>query len=559
MTKPKQRPTAAEPAAQSSVAGGGGALVPPRAGTRMSREVTEAKFKVRTTDRRASARAGPLTRAAYTLFPFPGPQTRICLFFLNGNCPFGDRCLYAHGNHELQADVVGGAPASNSELNPRFKTRMCRWWASDKHCPHGLRCGSPSRANPHRTRPTPSRLLRVAHTRPPPPPRALTNTHALPRCAYAHGDAELSSLPSNLAGTNWDASKGESASSSASADTSSAAVAGAGVAPTLQRAPATGGGGGGGVGAKGGARGGSGGGGSSGGGGGSGAGRAVAAPRGRNEVVSGAKAAVEAASAAVGSTVAQVQPTASLQTPIVAGGSATTTGSLALSSLGGPLPSTSYDADAAAVAVRADAARRLELLTKSGAVPVGSGGGLGAAPPSAAGGVLASLFSSSPLAAAVGVADGGVSVGHSTVDAAAVAALPPAQKDALLAMLLAGGAAPSAAGAPGSVSVAGAVSSGGGGGVGVSSQGWPHAHAHAHGVSAASPSHAHSTQTSVNDGYAAAAALLRGDAPAPTPGVPLGSGPPGDFWGLAQSGSASDALLAANFYARLDLGSGTHA
>ena len=67
-------------------------------------------------------------------------QTRICLFFLEGTCPFGSRCLYAHGSGELHHDVLGGAPATDPVLNPKFKTRLCRWYASGQKCPHSLRC-----------------------------------------------------------------------------------------------------------------------------------------------------------------------------------------------------------------------------------------------------------------------------------------------------------------------------------------------------------------------------------------------------------------------------------
>jgi hypothetical protein len=70
-------------------------------------------------------------------------KTKVCIFWLQPRgCPYGDRCLYAHGDNELRDDLVGGAPGADPDANPRYKTRMCKWWASSngQHCPHGVRC-----------------------------------------------------------------------------------------------------------------------------------------------------------------------------------------------------------------------------------------------------------------------------------------------------------------------------------------------------------------------------------------------------------------------------------
>ncbi|RYG44205.1 zinc finger CCCH domain-containing protein, partial [archaeon] len=68
-------------------------------------------------------------------------QTRICLFFLQTTgCPYGDRCFYAHGDHELRDDPASDVPGVSPESNSRFKTRLCRWFVESNgtSCPHGM-------------------------------------------------------------------------------------------------------------------------------------------------------------------------------------------------------------------------------------------------------------------------------------------------------------------------------------------------------------------------------------------------------------------------------------
>jgi hypothetical protein len=47
------------------------------------------------------------------------------------------RCL---SDRPFSVSAVRTSPAANPAFNPRFKTRMCRWWQREGSCPHGLRC-----------------------------------------------------------------------------------------------------------------------------------------------------------------------------------------------------------------------------------------------------------------------------------------------------------------------------------------------------------------------------------------------------------------------------------
>lgn len=71
------------------------------------------------------SQAGSATRV--TLY-----KTELCRNFeLSGSCPFGHRCQFAHGTHELRRRA----------LNPRYKTEKCRnFWATGE-ATHLLRHG----------------------------------------------------------------------------------------------------------------------------------------------------------------------------------------------------------------------------------------------------------------------------------------------------------------------------------------------------------------------------------------------------------------------------------
>jgi hypothetical protein len=52
-------------------------------------------------------------------------------FGAKGNCKYGDKCTFAHGEHELR-----GKPANNN----RYKTKKCKQFHTNGHCSFGSRC-----------------------------------------------------------------------------------------------------------------------------------------------------------------------------------------------------------------------------------------------------------------------------------------------------------------------------------------------------------------------------------------------------------------------------------
>jgi hypothetical protein len=91
-----------------------------------------------------------LERASNPGLPVETPQpddkparfkTRICRNWLHGNCEFGAKCIFAHGDAELQLSEVG--PATQKPLMYdsafRYKTRICHNWLNG-HCDFGAGC-----------------------------------------------------------------------------------------------------------------------------------------------------------------------------------------------------------------------------------------------------------------------------------------------------------------------------------------------------------------------------------------------------------------------------------
>ena len=59
-------------------------------------------------------------------------KTRLCTMFMEtGACPYGDRCSFAHGEHELQRPPTHGY---------QRKTRPCNRFNTPEGCPYGDRC-----------------------------------------------------------------------------------------------------------------------------------------------------------------------------------------------------------------------------------------------------------------------------------------------------------------------------------------------------------------------------------------------------------------------------------
>ena len=73
-------------------------------------------------------------------------KTSICkLYEATGSCNFGSKCSFAHGNHELRHP---GDPVPREALNERndrvpysnYKTIKCCYFYIDGYCPFGIRC-----------------------------------------------------------------------------------------------------------------------------------------------------------------------------------------------------------------------------------------------------------------------------------------------------------------------------------------------------------------------------------------------------------------------------------
>ena len=78
--------------------------------------------------------------------PSPAPKfikskykTTPCIYVFNDiQCPYGDRCCYAHSAKELrQNDCTSPSP---EEKNDRYKAVMCNLIQMGKRCPYGDRC-----------------------------------------------------------------------------------------------------------------------------------------------------------------------------------------------------------------------------------------------------------------------------------------------------------------------------------------------------------------------------------------------------------------------------------
>jgi hypothetical protein len=59
-------------------------------------------------------------------------KTELCKNFqLKGCCKFGDKCSFAHGDHELREKV---------HLHTNYKTKPCKQFHTSGHCFYGYRC-----------------------------------------------------------------------------------------------------------------------------------------------------------------------------------------------------------------------------------------------------------------------------------------------------------------------------------------------------------------------------------------------------------------------------------
>ncbi|KAI5081747.1 hypothetical protein GOP47_0001490 [Adiantum capillus-veneris] len=82
---------------------------------------------------------GPSGRSAEP----PRRSNKPCRFYLEGHCPYGDRCTFSHGNEDLQresAPAMDPSPAGNAPGRSNYKTRLCTRWEKGELCIYGDKC-----------------------------------------------------------------------------------------------------------------------------------------------------------------------------------------------------------------------------------------------------------------------------------------------------------------------------------------------------------------------------------------------------------------------------------
>lgn len=66
-------------------------------------------------------------------------KSSLCKNFMNGFCPYGKRCQFAHGPTELRC---------NKNVNTSYKTKICFGFLKQGHCAFGHRCNYVHKAVP---------------------------------------------------------------------------------------------------------------------------------------------------------------------------------------------------------------------------------------------------------------------------------------------------------------------------------------------------------------------------------------------------------------------------
>ncbi|MCO5577212.1 hypothetical protein L7F22_031037 [Adiantum nelumboides] len=73
----------------------------------------------------------------------PRKSNKPCRFYLEGHCPYGDRCTFSHGNEDMvreTAPTMDPVPASNASGRSNYKTRLCTRWEKGELCIYGDKC-----------------------------------------------------------------------------------------------------------------------------------------------------------------------------------------------------------------------------------------------------------------------------------------------------------------------------------------------------------------------------------------------------------------------------------
>merc|ERR1711970_1087632 len=109
-------------------------------------------------------------------------KTELCRSWLYGTCKYNDRCLFAHGDHELR-------PYTRPRHN-KYKTEPCFTFHTMGFCPYGERCNFVHDAMEHR--PAKHSVPSLYKTR---LCRTFMEHGACPygtKCDFAHGTPDLS-------------------------------------------------------------------------------------------------------------------------------------------------------------------------------------------------------------------------------------------------------------------------------------------------------------------------------------------------------------------------------
>ncbi|PIA18392.1 hypothetical protein COEREDRAFT_32336, partial [Coemansia reversa NRRL 1564] len=64
-------------------------------------------------------------------------KTKLCeKFEQDGECPYNNKCVFAHGKDELRPSSAG----LRHNTNPLYKTRLCQRFAEQGECPYFEKC-----------------------------------------------------------------------------------------------------------------------------------------------------------------------------------------------------------------------------------------------------------------------------------------------------------------------------------------------------------------------------------------------------------------------------------
>lgn len=88
---------------------------------------------------------GSTTRGNFGVSAMGGQQkkNRPCRYFVDGNCPYGDRCNFLHGNEEIVKTTSWDSSAGVrgfSASKQTYKTRLCANWEKGEPCSFGNKC-----------------------------------------------------------------------------------------------------------------------------------------------------------------------------------------------------------------------------------------------------------------------------------------------------------------------------------------------------------------------------------------------------------------------------------